>query len=474
MWEIIIDSNYISKVKLGDTNVGKVYKGDNQIWPRIQVANYHMMRDFTNWSAPSWWSCTSTSFTSEWVKATGSNVWVMEFSLPSAALNSLRNAQYVEFLVHYFWETDSSQIRVQLLNPNEVYPVLWFNFGSDWWYVRYRVASQSFSSYDTWAYGHNVSRIALDLIHPYQWYSDGRKLLYQCIYNVWWRWERATYEDAVKLRWATTLEARIKWDCYIKSIELISISTNPAMAPWIYWNDSMLWWMLSMSDNWYQWISIADKNLWASSVYRSWTPRDSTAWYFYQWWNNYWHSHWWVDNPTDKLIWYAADIPSHWPGNYFRYPAFSWVGQCTWSKEYNYNLWWDTTDTSAWRQWPCDSWFHIPSVYEAMKFRFYWRSLIYRRQWHSGLSDDDLFAPTWYYEGGDWSYRSTSTFWRTSTPFKQIDLSYGWEARGLSIGDDSVGRERICNNSGVHIRPFANASYYPNASYWTPLYQASY
>ncbi len=69
-------------------------------------------------------------------------------------------------------------------------------------------------------------------------------------------------------------------------------------------------------NNWQIWSC---KNIWATEVWL-WV---NSYWSFYQWWNNttWWHF-WWT----------------------------AWV-----------NAWWDITNTDLARQWPCPTWWHIPS-----------------------------------------------------------------------------------------------------------------
>ena len=125
-------------------------------------------------------------------------------------------------------------------------------------------------------------------------------------------------------------------------------STSPILytLPWIYHNPTL--WLISYSSNWSTWYTIADKNLWASSV--QWN------WYMYQRWNN----HWWTSTPANKSS-TKQDPTWYWPWNYYDNDLFiTWSYRWTWwGSTWNANLWWNTTGTSAARQWPCQSWFHI-------------------------------------------------------------------------------------------------------------------
>ena len=57
------------------------------------------------------------------------------------------------------------------------------------------------------------------------------------------------------------------------------------VEPGVYHNAEL--WLITMSDNWYEWITIADKNLWATEVYNYGDVlTEANCWKFYQRWNN--------------------------------------------------------------------------------------------------------------------------------------------------------------------------------------------
>jgi hypothetical protein len=84
----------------------------------------------------------------------------------------------------------------------------------------------------------------------------------------------------------------------------------------IYHNSTL--WLISIK-NWNNWITIADKNLWATTVYNSWdTLSESNCWKFYQWGNNYWFSYTWATTTSST----AVDASSYWPWNYYSSSTF--------------------------------------------------------------------------------------------------------------------------------------------------------
>ena len=107
---------------------------------------------------------------------------------------------------------------------------------------------------------------------------------------------------------------------------------------WVYHNSTL--WLISFSSDWETWKTIADKNLWATSVYTYWASlTQANCWKYYQWWNNYWFAFTW--NVTQSST--QVDTSGYWPGNYYSSSTFitwSWID---WSNPKNDNLWWITT-----------------------------------------------------------------------------------------------------------------------------------
>lgn len=115
--------------------------------------------------------------------------------------------------------------------------------------------------------------------------------------------------------------------------------------------------------NWTYHITMADKNLWATTVYENGdTLSEANCWKMYQWWNNYWFSwNWTVTTSSTKI-----NTSSYWPWNYYSSDTYTvWDANSTdWSTSQNDNLRWDVSNTEYARQWPCPSWWHIPSKME--------------------------------------------------------------------------------------------------------------
>lgn len=86
---------------------------------------------------------------------------------------------------------------------------------------------------------------------------------------------------------------------------------------WIYHDATE--WVISISSDWQTWITIADKNLWATTVYNDWdTLSEANCWYYYQWWNNYGFAWSWDVVTSDTQV----DSSSYWPWNYYSSSIF--------------------------------------------------------------------------------------------------------------------------------------------------------
>ena len=114
-------------------------------------------------------------------------------------------------------------------------------------------------------------------------------------------------------------------------------------------------------------ITIMDRNLWAEYAW-TWFW---TFWYYYQRWNNYWFF-WWLD-PYVKTIDYQVNADSFWPWKYNNSSFVIWYE--SWDSSYNEDLRWNKTNTNIARQWPCPTWWHVPTMNEWQKLIDTWENL---------------------------------------------------------------------------------------------------
>ncbi len=99
--------------------------------------------------------------------------------------------------------------------------------------------------------------------------------------------------------------------------------------------------LISISSDWSNWITIQDKNLWATIVYNDGdTLAQNNCWYFYQRWNNYGFAYDGVITTSSVKV----DASWYWPKNYYSSNIFIDAGDSwDWSSVPNNNLrWWIT------------------------------------------------------------------------------------------------------------------------------------
>lgn len=237
----------------------------------------------------------------------------------------------------------------------------------------------------------------------------------------------------------------------------------PITTAWIYRNPKD--WIISMSSDWSTRYTIADKNLWATEVYNNWdTLSQANCWNFYQRWNNYWFPFTWAVNKSSTKVsasWY-------WPWNYFSSDTFIMVSW-TWDSSNNYNLRWYNGSVTN-RQWPCPTWFHIPTQWEWQNILNVWTSLW---RWSSSSWNwvkTYLKMPfAWYLAYNSWTQNNT---WYSIGYWTSV-----WHKNNYSYSCSISSNWFTYNNSAYaawwfNIRPFKNEAVQPYSN-WTVLYQPS-
>jgi len=194
------------------------------------------------------------------------------------------------------------------------------------------------------------------------------------------------------------------------SLKLINLLNNKLNLPneknivyktvancWITWWQVLYWskdWTFSslicdndiIICNWttWSWYTISACNAWAIEVYTNQifssdvSPRtesiNSWAWWVYQWWNN-------ADISYAPINWTQIwDTTWYAPSTYSN-PFFT-LSLSDWTTIRNDNLWWNITNTNIARKWPCNIWYHVPTLTE-------W-STIYSIWWWSNWTDISL------------------------------------------------------------------------------------
>ena len=230
---------------------------------------------------------------------------------------------------------------------------------------------------------------------------------------------------------------------------------------WIYHNATL--WLISLSSDWENWITIADKNLWATSTDTSSTD---SYWYYYQWGNNYWFPTTWSVTTSSSQV----NVSTYWPNNY--YSSSTFITSDTWDSSNNANLWGDTTNTSVARKWPCDTWYHIASLSEMQSLIDLWIAMwAWTSTGISAISSKILLPLWWSRSATSWSaYEQwTMAYYWTSTPTNSSGSEYTRAIVLDSIFSWSVGTIWKCY--WWMIRPFKNEAVIPDYNdVWDTLY----
>jgi hypothetical protein len=106
---------------------------------------------------------------------------------------------------------------------------------------------------------------------------------------------------------------------------------------WIFWSSTD--WLISLSSDWNTWVTIADKNLWATTVWNSWdTLSETNCGKYYQWGNNYGFPFTWSVTTSGTQV----DASNYWPWNYYSSSTFITRSSSPyrWDTTDNWNLWW--------------------------------------------------------------------------------------------------------------------------------------
>ena len=230
--------------------------------------------------------------------------------------------------------------------------------------------------------------------------------------------------------------------------------------PWIYHNSADG--LISLSSDWINWITISDKNLWATTVWNSWdTLSEANCGKYYQRWNNYWFPRTWSVTTSSTQV----NASNYWPWNYYSSSTFikySW----RWDTTDNRNLrWWNTWTVEA-TQWPSPSGFHVPLTTE-------WQAVKDIRTALGGWSTDWTnfwialklpFAGRRLYSSANVSSQGTGGSYWSPSCINATDAYY------ISIKSTTLTpKSNTYRTSGLSIRCFKNSPVTPTSS-WTKLY----
>ena len=155
-------------------------------------------------------------------------------------------------------------------------------------------------------------------------------------------------------------------------------------------HDTTGWTITVYSQDKSYWITIQDKNLWATVVW-TWT---ASYWYYFQWWNNHWNP--WDSEAVDTLLEWNENYNEKWyDGPETRFINKNNINNDIWSDDEFHNnlrwgswdreitdptimMWYDTLNhmvlNAVNRRWPCGEWYHVPSAWEWYELMMLWCS----------------------------------------------------------------------------------------------------
>jgi hypothetical protein len=172
------------------------------------------------------------------------------------------------------------------------------------------------------------------------------------------------------------------------------------------------------------WYTVAACNVWTDNAATSSTD-SNWYWELFQWWNNEW-----LKNASTNSTQVTVTVTwSTYNGN-----GIFIKGYQNWNTVENLDLWWNITDTDLARQWPCISWYHVPSNQE-------WINLIIAGWWANWTEIfNDLKMPL---SGNrDW-YNATTSSWVNGRYHSSTPHNANWTKRlgftattSISMGTD--------------------------------------
>ena len=122
-----------------------------------------------------------------------------------------------------------------------------------------------------------------------------------------------------------------------------------ACAAWAWIFHNVDCGIISLSGDWVNWITMQDKNVWATEVY-SGTNREENIWCYFQRWNNYWFSPY-----PSKTSGTKVDVSWYCPSTYCC-DTFICCANGDWACVSNTNLWWAQTGVVQLENVVCNTW----------------------------------------------------------------------------------------------------------------------
>ena len=229
-------------------------------------------------------------------------------------------------------------------------------------------------------------------------------------------------------------------------------------TPGIYHNETEG--LISLSSDGESWITIADKNLGAAQVWNEWDElTEANCGKFYQRWNNYGFPRKWEVTTSSTKV----DASAYWPDNYYSSDVFI-ESTTNWDSTNNANLWWWLETALEAKQWPAQTWFHIPTAAEL--------SGIYNMRVSLWLGSEDgtlfgsIFKMPFAGYFSETSPENRAFYWSSNMQYDDIECIYFWITSTSIISS----LETSYSSRGYSIRPFKNEPVVPTSER-TVLYQ---
>lgn len=293
---------------------------------------------------------------------------------------------------------------------------------------------------------------------PKAWYRS----YWSWWYNNWSKWSQSRYRASTSYRdySAKTLTYTASAiDADASSSKAIGGSIRPfknkAVVPtssWtkLYWTSIEAWgifWsstdgLISLSSDWQTWITIADKNLWATTV---WNDGDTLTeancgWYF-QWWNNYMFPFTWTVTTSSTQV----DASNYWPWNYYYSDIFTTTSSNSvwWDSSNNTNIrWGETWITKKWNvievyvgttkirpnmpaeftDWESSVWDYVSQAFSDAGYDI-WTAIANLFGWDFAQS---IETATWTYLS-DWEFSPIMPFYPITTSWYGLQISNWWD-----------------------------------------------
>lgn len=232
---------------------------------------------------------------------------------------------------------------------------------------------------------------------------------------------------------------------------------------WIFYNSWL--WLISISADWETWITIADKNLWATVVYNYWdTPAATNVWTYFQRWNNYWFAYTWAITTSSTQV----DASSYWPWNYYSSSTFiTWHND--WSSVQNDDLWWYTTwpiPHTTWvteltadaNIWELPEWIYVTD--HDLYYKSWSKISVYTASWASHrqmlfVTQTSTWA-NWFLVYNVWS-NSSYTYWRAAYWYSKS--SADWDVNVIKEWDASLKEYNVASWQTVAIEAIWSGSW---------------